>query len=842
MRVQTYLSSLLMILIAACSNPKPTSENSQAVEEKVSEAPKPPKRIILFIGDGMGMNYVSAAAYANGGPLAMMSMPHFGSTTHHEYEHASTDSAASATALATGRKTHFEGVSVTPGTSAENETDDARHMETLMEAAKAEGLGTGLVSTTVITHATPAAFGAHRANRDSADEIAQDFFDNRIDVMIGGGMRHFNERKDGRDLAAEFSEWGYQVADNVQDMRVAQNKPLAAFLTPGHFPLKLTGERPISLKEMTEEAITRLDMLRPKGWVLMVEGSQIDWCGHGLDAACAVSETLDLDEAVGSALNYSRERDDTLVVVTADHETGGLAVITSERAAPFVEKLGGKEKLERAMDLKKGGAPPAVYDVSIPNDKTWTWEEPQTMSLGWGYLSQASRPLWDSEKRFYAAHTITLVGVMAEGPGAEALVQMKDNADLGKTLKSLVAGDAGTARAKETTKPKNVILMVADGLGHSGLAAATYVHGELKLRELPHQGFVSTHGTDRLVNDSAATATALATGKRTRYNAVGMFPENGELKSAKSVLEAAESLGLRTGLVTTTQLSHATPAAFYAHVNKRSQTGDIAKQFLDLKNRVEGTDGIDVALGGGKADFGPHLDALKTLGYSVSETWPVEPQSKLFGVFADQGLDSAEKRLKGESKHPPLAAMTDVALKSLPNEKGFFLVVEGGQLDWRLHEAARDMSVIQEIVDFDQAVEVAKRFVDENPDTLLIVTSDHDHTLSVIDNHYPFTGNRCGAEARCGGTFESIELPVNSKSVRNAEGFVDKQVRGDWADSVIMLQYAWLVQQGKLKGASKSAPHTAHFVPIFAYGPWAYRFEGYLDQPQIGQILLEWAR
>lgn len=834
---------LIVIFLSACSKPvvQPVIE---PVEQPQKEVVQQPRRVIFFIGDGMGMNYVTAAAYAKGEPLNMMGMARFGSTTHHEYEHASTDSAASATALATGRKTHFEGVSVKPGTTKEAEELQENHLQTLMEVAKSQGLGTALVTTSTVTHATPAAFGAHRHNRDVYSDIAKDLVKTGIDVMIGGGRRDFAEREDGLNLLEQLRESGYHIADEPADLEHPEhlNQPMAALLMPGHFPPQLTQERPIALKDMTKHAIERLDRIHPKGWVMMVEGSQIDWCGHALDSPCAIAETLDMDDAVGQALTYARGRKDTLVVVTADHETGGLASADPKQVEPYIAALGGKKALEKSVALPKKEAPEAVYEVAVAPEK-WGFEAPQTMTLLWGYLSQASRPYWKESKRFSAAHTITLVGVFAEGPGEHHVVEVQDNADLGAVLKKLIVHPHRIPQAPPQTRPKNVILMVADGLGFASVAGANYVHGDLNVRSMPHHGFASTHASDALVNDSAGSATALATGKRSRYNAVGMVTENGALVSSQSVLEVAEARGLKTGLVSTTQLTHATPAAFYAHVAKRNQTPEIAAQFLGLKDRIQGSDGVDVVVAGGAKDFEKHLQNLKTAGYSVHSTMPETATDRTLALIAPQGLDSATERLAGRSPHPTLAAMTTFALDSLSgHDEGFFLVVEGGQIDWKLHDAVRDSSVIDEIVDFDKAVEIARAYAAAHTETLVIVTSDHDHTISIIDNHYPYQSKQCGVDVRCGGPFKSIELPVNHAGIRNAEGFKDEVVLNAWPEAQVMIQYAWLVQAVKLKkgNGTLSAPHSAHFVPIWAEGPWAHRFGGYMDQPEIGQVLHEW--
>lgn len=873
--------TLILFSSSACSKPQvlpepekgPAPEVKEVVDDREEQVLRAPQRIILFIGDGMGVASVTAATYAKGEPLHMLTMPHVGFNTTHEHEFVTTDSAAAATALATGHKTHFEGVSVVPGTIAANEEDRDRHLTTLMGAARQQGLRTGLVATSRINHATPAAFGAHRANRNSYEDIALDMSTYGVDVLLGAGSAFFEERKDDRDLFEEMAESGYEIGRTADEVRAhaASATRLVGLMHPRDMPSVQSGERAMSLAEMVEHSLAILDRDNEHGFVLMVEGSQIDWYGHDLDGVGVVAETLDLDQAVGVALRYARQRQDTLVVVTADHETGGLDVldpVTTDRFTRILGGEGGVQRLATGTGSAQGKeVPPLVHlglgaafvegttgEESLKNTYVFGPQEvdDRRFTTAFGYLSQASRPLWDrSRGRFSATHTAVMVPVFAQGPGAEYVVEPIDNADLGVRLHELVQASRGSTpptwkgRSSPIERPRNVILLIGDGMGIAPVTAALYATGSLTMLSLPVKGLVATHATDRVVNDSAATATALATGYRTRYGAVGMAPVDGALKSVPTVLERASVGGLRTGLVTTTTLTHATPASFYAHEPRRSAEPSIAGQFIDLPRRVEGARSIDVAIGGGAEYFTRQgIEELQAQGVTVERGWnpaPIVPGQPTLRLLAEKGLPDATSRRSSSSEVPTLAEMTEGALHALrDHEAGFFLMIEGGQIDWVLHGLNRGQELVDEILDFDEAVAAALAFAREEGDTLVIVTADHDHTLSILDNHYGFNKGRCGAAVACGGDMAFEGIPVAIDRLHRSEGLRDEALQGEFTSPVIFLQYSWIVMAARER-VRTSGPHSANFVPLFAYGPWASRVGGFRDQPEIGKILMEWA-
>jgi alkaline phosphatase len=796
----------------------------------------------------------------------MQQMSYIGFIRTHEFEFVTTDSAASATAFATGKKAHYEAVSVTPGTTKAEEHDPAHHMQHTVEVARAAGWRTGLVATSRIVHATPAAFVAHREHRQSYEDIALDVASSGVDVLLGAGSRYFDpaKRKDGKDLMGQLKAAGYQIAttpDEVRALSAAQvtGLRLVGLLYDKDMPSMQQGGRAMSLAELTGAALDALDEGPESKFFLMVEGSQIDWEEHDMDGAGAVAETLDFDEAVAVARRYAAQHPDVLVIVTADHETGGLGLIDPFVVERYAKPLGGLAAANAATQFKQGreAGPDVTQLMALGDGPLKPAEQADArLAITFGYLSAASRPMWEAASEFLAVHTATMVPLYADGAQAEAASRLRDNAELGQFIHGLIRQQpiAPEASALEQpapgARPKNVILFVGDGMGLAAVTASYYARGESAMLGLPVTGLVSTHGADRLVNDSAATATALSTGLRTRYGAVGAVPgPDGALVAAQTVLEAAEARGLKTGLVTTTQLTHATPAAFYAHETSRGSTTDIAAAFVAMPQQVKGADGVDIAFAGGGADFSPVLRAqLSAQGAVVESAWgaALPAGRRVVRLLAEQGLDDATRRLVKTSPHPTLAAMTREALSGLAaldkEGRGFFLLVEGGQIDWALHDMEQGPRLLHEIEDMDRAVAEAVAFAKRRGDTLILVTADHDHTLSLLDNHYGFKPGHCGVMKACGGTVEFPALPVALGKIAHGEGLLRTDLQHQWAPPLMMVQYGYLPLAARNVDGKISGPHAAHFVPLFAYGPGAQAFGGYHDQPQIGAMLLAWAQ
>ena len=199
-----------------------------------------------------------------------------------------------------------------------------RTIKTILEYAEENQLATGLVSTSSILHATPASFIAHEQDRANYENIALDFLDVDIDLFIGGGRKQFANREDKLNLIDSLKKNQYSVIDGWQNLNPENEGKFAVFTAEEHNPEYLKG-RGEMLPVSTEKAIQILNK-NEEGFFLMIEGSQIDWGGHDQDIDYVTSEVIDFDNAVAKALEFAIKDGETLVIVTADHETGGLTI------------------------------------------------------------------------------------------------------------------------------------------------------------------------------------------------------------------------------------------------------------------------------------------------------------------------------------------------------------------------------------------------------------------------------------------------------------------------------------------------------------------------------------
>lgn len=284
-------------------------------QQKVIDVEKP-KNIVLLIGDGMGVTQIYAAMSVVNDTLNFEKFKVIGFHKTYSANNYITDSGAGGTALATGNKTKNKRIAV---------DSLGNSIKSILEYAEENNLATGLVSTSAITHATPASFIAHDTSRYNYENIAKDFLDVDIDLFIGGGKKHFDEREDGLNLIDSLKENNYYIIDGFNSFDPKQNGKFAVFTAKGHNP-EVNKGRGDMLPVSTQKALAFLDKSE-KGFFLMVEGSQIDWGGHDNDIEYVTSEVIDFDKAVGEALKFAELDGETLVIVTADHETGGLSLI-----------------------------------------------------------------------------------------------------------------------------------------------------------------------------------------------------------------------------------------------------------------------------------------------------------------------------------------------------------------------------------------------------------------------------------------------------------------------------------------------------------------------------------
>jgi len=308
------LINLFLILILLFTGSIITTNESYA------GPPKRPRNIILLIGDGMGDALVYAAMSVSQQPLFMEQFPYSGFSITYSANNYVTDSGAGGTAISCGIKTNNYMIGMTSDTTIAPSIIDVVHKH---------GMATGVVSTSSVTHATPASFVAHNENRNNYEAIAADYLKGTIDVFIGGGEDHFRNRKDGKDLTVNLKEQGFDVVYTLDELNASDSQKIAGLLAKEHMPTMLEG-RDGALEAMTRKAIETLSTDKD-GFFLMVEGSQIDWGAHANNADYTISETTDFDNAVGVALEFAKADKRTLVVVTSDHETGGLTVLKGNR-------------------------------------------------------------------------------------------------------------------------------------------------------------------------------------------------------------------------------------------------------------------------------------------------------------------------------------------------------------------------------------------------------------------------------------------------------------------------------------------------------------------------------
>ena len=273
------------------------------------------KNIILLIGDGMSIAHIQSGMLASEVPLNIEEMRHIGFAQTSSANSFITDSGAAGTAIATGVKTNDGYIGLDP---------EGRPLNSILHIAVENGLAAGLVATCAITHATPASFIARQIHRNMQEEIALDFLSTDIDVFIGGGRIFFENREDGRNLIEELEAKGYQLAYTMDEVRQVSSGKLAGLVAEGH-PPRFSENRGNMLPEATETAINILSQ-NSEGFFIMIEGAQIDWGGHNNDVEYIVEEMLDFDRAVGKALDFAKRDGRTLVIVTSDHETGGMAL------------------------------------------------------------------------------------------------------------------------------------------------------------------------------------------------------------------------------------------------------------------------------------------------------------------------------------------------------------------------------------------------------------------------------------------------------------------------------------------------------------------------------------
>lgn len=295
---------------------------STTIDNKQNTSNKTPKNVILLISDGTGLSQISSAFYYKESIPNYTRFKNIGLIKTSSAEQDVTDSAAGATAFACGVKTYNGAIGV-----AVDKTDVAN----IVEIVSLKNIKTGIIATSAITHATPASFYAHTLTRGEEEKIASYLTQSEIDFFAGGGLKYFNNRKDGQNLLNTFKEKQFVInTTSLSDFTEIQSVKKAGFLLAKEEMSRIEDGRGDFLSKATELGIQFLNKDNT-GFFLMIEGSQIDWGGHENNASYLISELIDFDDAVGKALDYAEKEGNTLVIVTSDHETGGFTLAAKKK-------------------------------------------------------------------------------------------------------------------------------------------------------------------------------------------------------------------------------------------------------------------------------------------------------------------------------------------------------------------------------------------------------------------------------------------------------------------------------------------------------------------------------
>lgn len=273
------------------------------------------KNIIFMIGDGMGLEQISAAWVCNGGKLNLDNFTNVGIQRTYSANKLVTDSAAAGTALATGHKTDNGMISMTPDTVA---------VKSLAEEAMEKGKRTGAAVTCRVNDATPAVFFSHSASRKNQEDIVEQMAGSGVYFLAGGGTKFWRDREDGKDISEDVKARGYSYVETKEDLMAVENGPVIALMDT--YELKPSLDRGDILPASVTKALELLD--NRKGFFLMIEGSMIDDGGHDNKAGHTMEEIFDFDRTLGIVLEWAAKDGQTLVIVTADHATGGMTLLS----------------------------------------------------------------------------------------------------------------------------------------------------------------------------------------------------------------------------------------------------------------------------------------------------------------------------------------------------------------------------------------------------------------------------------------------------------------------------------------------------------------------------------
>jgi alkaline phosphatase len=401
-----------------------------------------PKNIIVMIGDGMGPAYTSAYRYYKDNPETeeveqtvfdrlLVGMASTYPATVSGYV---TDSAASATALSTGIKSYNGAISVDV---------EKRPLTTLLEKAKTLGLSTGVAVSSQVNHATPAAFLTHNQSRKNYIEIAQSYLDTDADVILGGGQRYFSA-----ELLSQFTAKGYQYITEFSQLDTLSSPKVLGLFADVQLPWVIDTKQAHHLGTLTQKSLELLSQ-NPNGFVLLIEGSLIDWAGHSNDIATAMAEMDGFAHSIEIVEQFVRQQKDTLMIITADHNTGGLSVGANDE---YVWKPTVLHKIKASPDViaakaiaaqawqaivtKQLGFEPNSQEFTLLNNARMQGNEAMAISLR-KLIDVYSNTGWTT-----LGHTGDDVQVFASGPGAKLFSGHQDNTEIANKIFSLLPGSA----------------------------------------------------------------------------------------------------------------------------------------------------------------------------------------------------------------------------------------------------------------------------------------------------------------------------------------------------------------------------------------------------------------
>lgn len=409
-----------------------------ADETGPTKAPSRPKNIVIMVGDGMGPSYTSAYRYYKDNPdteeveqtVFDRLLVGMASTYPASVSGYITDSAAAATALATGVKSYNGAISV---------DTQKQPLPTILEKAKSLGLSTGVAVKSQINHATPAAFLTHNESRKNYDAIALSYLDSNADVFLGGGQKYFSA-----ELLAQFSAKGYQHITRLEDLATITQPKVLGLFAEVQLPWAINEKDAKKLSTLTQKALSLLSQ-NDQGFVLLVESSLIDWAGHNNDIATAMGEMDEFSNAIEMVEQFVREHPDTLMVITADHNTGGLSIgadnnynwnpeilrnISASTDTLALDAISGEQwqaDLARGLGFELNEQEMAKLNIA-------RMQGLETMAVAIRHvIDKRTNTGWTT-----GGHTGVDVQVFAAGPASELFNGHQDNTDIANKIFSLL--------------------------------------------------------------------------------------------------------------------------------------------------------------------------------------------------------------------------------------------------------------------------------------------------------------------------------------------------------------------------------------------------------------------